>query len=1790
MRRRVSWLLVVVGCLSLGLSQVNAAGYTWDDGDTVSGVYWADNTNTMTIRGDITVDGDVTIANTQGSTGSCHYLPIYVTADSFIHPAHNTSDGFGHLIFYNGNRSSGMFVYIDNDLLFTGSNYGDKHTNNRELTLTFSGPGQTVFHLANQKQVGFEGFFGDGTENGWTSYWDDYTKTGSGVMAYVTMDQMYQEAVVDGVNKVVFERYYAYDDTLSDPTTSSTTDSVKISIGKNSFMTYISDVTDGLLDCNDTGSGYGSIAFDPMCYGPGRMLLHMKGSNYVNSSGTLVGLTNAYNDAAFVVAGHKVSDYKTASGIRTGVSLNRPAGVEAIFRVIDEQAWRNTTYYQFLAGQRLYIDGTTSEPVLNGGDYGGQASRRGLMVFNENKSIPALAADTFRNNDWYNDYIFSTQNRGSTSIQPGFIVGINGNVELFHNTFLDYIAGSTMRECLYWRDSNGASLATASFPYTTTQAKLHNPSALTVDGLGIINLANFDPNDPYDSTRVLYPFVADAASYGGRHAHVNLIGDSRIFMRSGVRSDGYVSTGDTSLEGSGGLGGYLFGVDRLYSFTINYASDEGAYDGSFITGSATNGGLYYETVREGNNALDVEGKLTIRSVPDTNRVNEHGFLTTQVNGELAPGGCFARHAPINDPVYGYARGMINVPSIKLDFMGQEVRDDLLNRAIRPLTVTSVKYPCYNSSSIFMNDEIAMHNINWHHNDMLKVATPEQDKSEPAVLGGEKAVYYNNLFSQVGTGTANTLFVKNPLENIKENVPLLSLFDSKLECHESIVLSGLRLVVTDKFSYNLTDIHATLEPNTSTIMCYNHGDPLDMLKRGYSRTIMFGTQQNKMADAETVSDYLQNAYVNVYRGWNTDGDSTIWGDGNYLLRLSLESDIQPKLIGQYASRANSPTTFSQLVESGLGQYKRVGTQVLYLGNGSYSSLGWTTTYADQILTLDDMRNRVFGSTYSYTFGINEGHRPRPWDAAWSQSRTTLAGPSAALSDYLYSLTSEANDAGELYLNGDNFYFGGRDETGNVATEPIVASNESVVWYTNHGGRTHINQDTLSPDQEQFYDSFVDTVFAYRPWPRIWSANDSAYIDGLSGIVDLPHDQVKFGRSIQPYSLDFPTMLQANDGQTKERNVRLSVYDEKVHGVDPTKRHKASGEEITIAWNFRTDKSVKIGSMDTSPTFTPVKSLYFNDGEDDGTVGSRDLSQQLRIPDFSRSTTGASFVGASTMPEAVLTVSTGDVIQQMRISGATKADPFHLYVTGGHTGYGTVREFTSLASNYFNPGEGAHAAIMLDGGAHVGLGSKTWNEHSKDAWTILGSDYVTLYPNGNGVVEVNSNLWVADKLPIMPTTNFGSHSNLTQVLTYSLQDQRLTFYSETPREIRIPEGGELDLSAFGNVSTSSASSAYPQQIEIAGKVRLVFEAGSKLRFPSNPNYEPVLYLNDEAEIIFEGTEDRDESRWTDYTGGDEVRSKILGVGQIWLNKKSRMKINDTALLGIETDDATLTTSITISIQRQSQLLIGDENVAGGAIQVGNPVDRSGSSIDFVVQLTGAEAECRISREGFLGLGVGTINKASMPNDDGWRFNGLYNVNRVYLNVVKGIFSHRQIFDGTTRLSSVLGIGPATTFLVSLGTAPDAIVRGGGNLLRLTTAGEIYPVAIPPHGVSVIGSTADVVGDTTGHYTIMGSTPSIRQIAAVVNGTATITQGSEFSGNAQGFYNYVGFQPFSLLPASYACYGAPGRDERIGYIVGSTINRTSTFAIADGTNPESSLHIGALGATIDLNNNLVSLTRGY
>ena len=744
-------------------------------------------------------------------------------------------------------------------------------------------------------------------------------------------------------------------------------------------------------------------------------------------------------------------------------------------------------------------------------------------------------------------------------------------------------------------------------------------------------------------------------------------------------------------------------------------------------------------------------------------------------------------------------------------------------------------------------------------------------------------------------------------------------------------------------------------------------------------------------------------------------------------------------------------------------------VVYLANRSQINLGWSSgQYKD-----------------GTTVYVEADKRYQPWefDATlldFVRNDPVEGDPTNANGNRFKPFE---NGGGHLEVAGENIYFGagGRHDSKGVLSPannelaPRSAKDGGGIIYADFGGKLDVSGN---------YDVLLDTVIARR----------SALDPKAGGEVNIASDQIIMQSNGRIQAYGFDTALDAN----------------------PSILQKSVMQTMTI----------HVPDMPAPEGFAPIKGEITRGGD----MMARGGLYRTGRAWASRAT--ASVTVPVPMPTSGLMVlATGDATEQMRISGATRANPLHLYLSGDANGFARVREFVNIKSDPAVLGEGAHAALFLDGGARIGLGSRNYDEYSVSAWNQLGEDKVSLFVNGNAVIDVNDDLLITDRLPLIATENFGKGAV-----------DRVTFYSDVPREIRVTAGCELDLSSFGKGDAES------QQIAFAGKVRLVLEPGAKIRFPEIANdidrvKAPILYFDDEAELIMQGNMDRDEGRWTDgLTGSDLVRVKMLGSGQVWLNKEAKMKIFDSALVGIEADRTTPHTDVTFSLRRRSGMYIGDENSAGGVFQVGNMVDGGGdgtnqkgdgiasTEVNFTLKIDGPGAICHIDREGLMGLGVGTVNKFANPNGKlpseatshasdpageqywAWRLQSLHNVKNVTIDIQQGFFDHSRIFDGSSSEASVLALGPIdfatapedTTvnggqYTLRMGDPSGAFIRGGGNV--------VFIDAGIPHSAPLalsVWSTATALAGTgnSGKYSIMAPSPLIRTYTTAIGGE-TITK---------------------------------------------------------------------------------------
>ena len=215
----------------------------------------------------------------------------------------------------------------------------------------------------------------------------------------------------------------------------------------------------------------------------------------------------------------------------------------------------------------------------------------------------------------------------SRAYHPGFIVGNNGQIDIWHNLFLDYVG------CAVNRAVDPEVLAGSGA--TTADVKWRNPSALIIDGFGA-----YDP-----SADTSWDMAYAGAS--STQALITLRGSGGMFVRCGASAqtgtviravEEVASTGLDMLDAAIGTGAYngvcvpvlaLDGTRSLHE-TIAVTSD-----GSPVL--SDEGGV---RCLDGEHALIVEGPLTLKSI-----LGRFGF------------------AP---------NGYINVPSLRIDHTGTEL--------------------------------------------------------------------------------------------------------------------------------------------------------------------------------------------------------------------------------------------------------------------------------------------------------------------------------------------------------------------------------------------------------------------------------------------------------------------------------------------------------------------------------------------------------------------------------------------------------------------------------------------------------------------------------------------------------------------------------------------------------------------------------------------------------------------------------------------------------------------------------------------------------------------------------------------------------------------------------------------------------------------------------------------------------------------------------------------------------------------------------------------------------------
>ncbi len=1025
---------------------------------TQAGIFEVTGSDVLTIVDNVSIQGDVEIRfigsdPTLDSNGNPQIEPevftinigspatpasnLPVTISAYTDSTTTMSSGASQLIF---NPAEGKVIVVNlyADLNFESADALSSHdpTNSSSggasipLYVTFRGRGSTVFRLPSGRRLRFgppspgHTAFSTTDENGSPIVIPaDAPLSTQGVHVQVYMEQgyidVYGNSSVAPQQQLCFEKWsYDVDTTVTPAMNTNLSLDTWITWGQLSSFAFISDnyagvgetwndniVVNGKEDVAEQllQPGYGSISFDPSNRGTGRMILQLCAGQDPNG--------NDFTDAGFNIYGAllvpTVASTTRApaivlnSNFRTGVYFNQRAGVKALMRIVDNVSFAERV--EFSTGDLSSNPaGWLTRPV---------SDRRGLVIINHNNSIPhftnnyegALRIDDSLWAQW-NDY------------EPGFVLGVNGQIEVYSHNFIDYIANN-------FNQSISTAHANLSV-YTSNLVKKHNPAAFYAQAI---------PSFPRRSTRQTDQWgipISDLQYIANSHPTVILQGDAGFFVRATAANDTDAFVKKLFLQPFTNELYYLDQAvvnDTVQAITV--ALGIGNYDGTYIPITDTYGENIMQTAElDGSHALDVEGTLSIVSHVGQRGEPVAGFFTVPpveidyagrelgyTNFEewaawaswLANAG--GQTQTVFLPISGRAVTFDSTTNITLT----QAPVNAASALTRPLPVqsgsssTAAYYAIYDRSTIFLNANLIFDSINWIHSDVTrKLDTPAVlpqpfIKALPHVVGGELASLQDALYP-----------------------PLLKLYSTTVNCHESLVVTGAAITVQEyALGSSVTD--PTLANNTSHIVCYDRGRDYD--KNGYGRVIQLGSQANVAADEVTTSLMYTSGYLDVYRSAPTAS--------------LVAGNIPPA----------SPTTIRLSIDSasdfGVADDTEHGLHLLYLANGSQVHLGWPTLEGDSGYLPSAMDNVVLSQLQALDPANSKGFRFNPYDTG----------------------------VGNLQFNGSSFCIAAGDDIDALPPErPISGADVDGVVYADCGGML-----SLTPKTRLFIDTVVGRRKAQLP---------------------------------------------------------------------------------------------------------------------------------------------------------------------------------------------------------------------------------------------------------------------------------------------------------------------------------------------------------------------------------------------------------------------------------------------------------------------------------------------------------------------------------------------------------------------------------------------------------------------------------------------------------------------------------------------------------------------------------------
>ena len=1169
-----------------------------------------------------------------------------------------------------------MNINVNNNLEFRGKTTGGGFA---DLLLTFAGRGRVNFNMVDGTSVSFNGTIDetggqtlDPVTGEFVPACPTITNNAGGTKVFILMDQTLGDFQLQR-NKVVFQRQ-----TLGLATN---TERVLINVGPNSLITYLSTNPTGLpvTPGNINERGWGSIAFDisngnvspEANEGNGRMVLNIDGAfkrdlrqfiggghgeeAHPNPDFNKVIARYPLNDGAVEVRGSFVPAFtaETISGCATGTEgeilvpaydFSQPAGIKATMRIID-----NLTLAQ------------NSSLVLNPSSTTAKAdARRGLLVLNQCYNHGTLASDPY----WFLftdaaagfisvDFAASNPANARNMTRRGFVLGVNGQLDIYDNTFIDH-ASASLNTCDI--------LAVCDF-VDTSLIKPRNSSAVIVDGLDPSLFIDGNPlnGNAFSLFEAADPFTQATPVRG----QVLCRGSGTLYLKEvastywGYAYNLIVNNGPDAL------------ANINLDWTLSLETGSGTYNGVQLdpaTNPLQGGKQNIQQSGEGQHVLDVEGEWQVDSAANTTEIDPTTLVARAYNAAA---------------VVPMGNGLLNMSSILRDYTGREVGqsgdDDLINGgAGRPLYADGTIYYRYNSPAMFFNNFAMLNNVHLRHSDATKFVNniPAADTSEPAMTGGER------LWFAISPAWGDTA-ANHQSDPNRYRFPEVQLFNSTLEIQENLNCSGFRWVVKD-----IPGVQTTAGNNTATVQFFDHGDPLDTAITGYGRIFLNGSLQNLMCDGSS-NAVTETSVWNIFKHNQAPAGSTVANsvansaavklsitNGNQFLPIVLNVINSMALIGQPAGTFNPAQ---------LAFISKQRAQHLFLVAQPDSDdalcnieIGWPA--------INDLTAVPAGMYSIGDAGVFPGNFPYPATPLFLSATQPVREPivPSGVSTYTqvpFSLTSILQpDTGQtaysgqglgvanplpipaatISIDGSIICFGSFDKNGNSIAVPVGTDNDNGVVYVKHGGNITITRPTPTPagpipgvgetDSIPYWCVFATTL-AQRLW-NDYNFDGTFRLIQLTGNVDLPRDQVKYedGCDVQVYNITHAMFNSRRTGAADSTDgyVRVSFQNPNRFPVfDQT-----GGEEVTFGWFYRETPDLGITpSTVVIPDYPPLAGDIAPKSLQTKMTKAADIKRRL----LTRAT--ESITAPVPRPTDLLYVGSGDDITQLHVAGATFAD--HLY---------------------------------------------------------------------------------------------------------------------------------------------------------------------------------------------------------------------------------------------------------------------------------------------------------------------------------------------------------------------------------------------------------------------------------------------------------------------------------------------------------------------------------------------------